>query len=76
MNANWCSSTVSGVALDLKNTIEDLTKSEKATLDQIRHANDPNLNPNWGSNPYWGPKDMTGPALQAMADIANSHKNN
>ena len=66
--------TVPGVALGMLNTIPGLTSMEKTTLQQIKHGNDPSLNPGWGPNPYWGPTDMTAEALGALGGIAKNHK--
>lgn len=60
--------TVPGVAIQMINE-GYLTPYERATLQKIKHANDPKPNPSWGSNPYAGPEDHTAEALGAMGKI-------
>jgi hypothetical protein len=50
------------------------TKKDMATLQQIKHSNDKNLNPQWGTNGFHGTEDQTKKALKEMGRIYESQQ--
>jgi hypothetical protein len=69
----YVSPTIPGVAIEGLNTLPGLSREDRATLQQIKHANDPNPNPSWGYNPYWGQQDMSAAALAQLGQLYSKY---